>query len=232
VIGVFESYAYEAIFVAILLDTIGLPVPGEIVLLAAGFLVSTGRIELIQAILVAALGAILGDTVTYWIGRRVGVAGQRRLVGFYCTWTACTLGSARCVERAEALLQRFRGWVVLAAKFIAGARVFMPPVAGVSALSYGRFLLFDASGSLLWSALVVGLGALVGREWEGIAHGLEETYRVLGLALVAVLVGYFGWKLARRRRYGAPPPTLNPPLAPESGRSAAKRPVPATRHTS
>lgn len=83
-IGFFESYAYEAIFVAVLLDTIGLPVPGEIVLLGAGFLVSTGRIALIPAILVAALGAVLGDSVTYWLGRRVGVAGQRRLVGLYC----------------------------------------------------------------------------------------------------------------------------------------------------
>jgi hypothetical protein len=61
VIGFFESYAYEAIFVAVLLDTVGLPVPGEIILLAAGFLVSTGRIEPIQAILVAALGAVLGE---------------------------------------------------------------------------------------------------------------------------------------------------------------------------
>lgn len=135
------------------------------------------------------------------------------------------------MERAEGLLHRFHGWVVLVAKFIAGARVFMPPVAGASALSYGRFLLFDASGSLLWSALVIGLGALVGREWEGIAHSLEEIYRILGLALVTVLVGYFGWKLARRRRYGPPPPTLNPSLPSESGRSAAERPAPGTRHT-
>lgn len=203
--AIFESYAYGAIFVAVLLDTIGLPVPGEIVLLAAGFLVSAGRIELIPAILLAALGAVLGDSLTYWLGRRVGVAGKRRLVGLYCTWTACTLGSARCVERAEGLLQRFRGWVVLAAKFIAGARVFVPPVAGASSLSYGRFLLFDAAGSLLWIALIVGLGALLGREWEPIARGLEETYRLLGLALVGLLAGYLAWKLARRRRYGAPP---------------------------
>lgn len=199
-----ESYAYEAIFAAVLLDTIGLPVPGEVVLLAAGFLVSTGRIELIPAILVAALGAVLGDSVTYWLGRRVGAAGERRLVGLYCAWTACTLGSARCVARADSLLRRFRGWVVLVAKFIAGARVFMPPVAGASALSYGRFLLFDTTGSLLWSALVVGIGALSGREWENIARGLEGAYRLLGLTLVALLGFYFAWKLARRRRYGAP----------------------------
>lgn len=230
-IALFEAHAYQAIFVAVRLDTIGLPVPGEIVLLGAGFLVSTGRIELIPAILVAALGAILGDSVTYSLGRRVGMAGQERLVRVYCAWSACTLGSARCVERAEGLLRRFRGWVVLVGKFIVGARVFMPPVAGVSALSYGRFLLFAAAGSLLWSALVVGLGAFLGREWEAIARGVEETYRILGLALVALLVGYFAWKLARRRRYGPPPPTLNPALASESALSAAKRLLPGTRQT-
>jgi len=218
-IAIFESYAYLAIFVAILLDTIGLPVPGEVVLLGAGFLVSTGRIELIPAILLAALAAVLGDSVTYWLGRRVGAAGERRLVGLYCTWTACTLGSAHCVGRAEGLLRRFRGWVVLVAKFIAGARAFVPPVAGASALSFRRFLLFDAAGSLLWTALVVGLGALLGRQWEHIAQGLQHAYRLLGLTLVALPAAYIAWKLARRRRYGAPPPSLK--LSSDSGRSGA-----------
>jgi len=228
--AIFESYAYGAIFVAVVLDTIGLPVPGEIVLLAAGFLVSSGRIELIPAILLAALGAVLGDSVTYWLGRRVGVAGERRLVGLYCTWTACTLGSARCVERAEGLLRRFRGWVVLVAKFIAGARVFVPPVAGISALSYGRFLIFDAAGSLLWTTLAVGMGALLGREWEAIARGLEEAYRLLGLALVALLGAYFAWKLARRRRYGWPPPALKPSSNSESARSSSEQVALGTRN--
>jgi len=96
------------------------------------------------------------------------------------------------------------------AKLIAGARVFMPPVAGASALSYPRFLLFDALGSLLWTAPVVGLGALLGREWEGIARGLEQAYRLLGLALVTFIVSYFAWKFVRRHQYGAPRPGLTP----------------------
>jgi membrane protein DedA with SNARE-associated domain len=215
--AIFESYTYGAVFVAVLLHTIGLPVPGEVVLLAAGFLVSAGRLELIPVILVAVLGAVLGDTVTYWLGRRVGVAGERRLVGLYCVWTACTLGSARCVERAEGLLGRFRGWVVLVAKFIAGARVFVPPVAGASALPYRRFLLFDVVGSLLWTTLVLSLGAWLGREWEHTAQGLEHASRLLALALVALVGGYLAWKLARRRGYGPARPSLTPSSG--SGRS-------------
>ncbi|MBI2467701.1 MAG: DedA family protein [Candidatus Rokubacteria bacterium] len=230
-----ESYAYGAVFVAVLLDTIGLPVPGEVVLRAAGFLVSAGRIALIPAILVAALGAVLGDTVTYWLGRRVGVAGERRLVGLYCAWTTCTLGSARCVERAEGLLTKFRGWVVLVAKFIAGVRVFVPPVAGASALPYRKFLLFDAVGSLLWTTLVVGLGALAGREWEETARGLEQAYRLLGLGLAALLGGYVAWKLARRRRYGPPPASLRRSVSseePDLQRPAANGLAPDTREAS
>jgi len=160
------------------------------------------------------------------------VAGERRLVGLYCTWTACTLGSAHCVEQAEGLLRRFRGWVVLVAKFIAGARVFVPPLAGASPLSYGRFLLFDAAGSLLWTALVVGLGALLGRGWENTARGLEHAYRLLGLALVTVMGGYLVWKLARRHRFGAARPHLELPVGSgESGpeRSKAARPAVETQ---
>lgn len=221
-IAIFQSHAYEAIFTAVLLDTIGLPVPGEVVLLAAGFLVSTGRIELIPAILVAALGAVLGDSVTFWLGRRYGVAGEGRLAGAYCAWTACRLGSARCVERAGGLLRRFRGWVVPVAKFIAGARVFMPPVAWALGLSFRRFLLLDAAGSLLWIALVVGLGALLGQEWEASARGIEHAYRLLGLVVLALLAGYLGWKLARRRRHGAPPPSLKLSADSDSERAGAE----------
>lgn len=210
-----ESYAYGGVLLAVFLDTLGLPVPGEVVLLAAGFLVSAGKLQLLPTVLLAAAGAVLGDSVTYWLGRWTGVATGRRVVGLYCAWTACTLGSAHCAERAERLLRRFRGWVVLVAKFIAGARVFVPPAAGASVLSYGRFLLFDAAGSLLWTTLVVGIGALFGREWEAMARGLEEGYRILGLALLGFLGGYFAWKVARRWRYGAPPrsPTLSPDSA-------------------
>ncbi|MBI2455697.1 MAG: DedA family protein [candidate division NC10 bacterium] len=223
-IPLLQSYAYGGLFLAVLLDTIGLPVPGEVVLLAAGFLVSTGRLEPIPAILVAALGAVLGDSVTYWLGRRAGVAGERRLVALYCAWTACTLGSARCAERAEGLLSRFRGWVVVVAKFVAGARVFVPPIAGASALSFPRFLVLDAAGSLLWTALVVGAGAWLGRQWEATAGGVEHGYRLVGLALVILLAAYVAWKLGRRRRYGAAPAAAGPSLDGGSGPVTQPRP--------
>jgi len=176
-----------------------------------------------EAIFVAALAAVLGDSVTYWLGRRVGMAGERRLVGLYRAWTACTLGSARCVARAEGLLRRFRGWVVLVAKFIAGARVFMPPVAGVSGLSYGRFLIFAAAGSLLWTTLVVAVGVLIIQEWEGTARGLEQAYRLAAVALVALLGGYVAWKFTRRRRHGSAPLRLGTASNSEAARRAAER---------
>lgn len=223
-IALFESHAYAAVFIAVLLDTTGLPVPGEVALLAAGFLVSTGRVELIPAILVATLGAVLGDSVTFWVGRRVGVAVEGRLVRLYCAWTACTLGSAHCVERAESLLRRFRGWVVFAAKFIAGARIFIPPVAGASAWSFRRFLLFDAAGSLVWTALILGMGALMGNQWETAARGLGQVYDLIPVAVVGFLWVYFAWKVVWRVRYG-PPGALSRPSAKSDagGKDTARR---------
>lgn len=224
IVTLFEAHAYEAIFVAVLLDTIGLPVPGEVVLLATGFLASTGPIEPIPAILIAALAAVLGDSVTYWLGRRVGMAGQRRLVGLYRAWTACTLGSAHCAERAEGLLRRFRSSIILVAKFVAGARVLVPPVAGASGLSLRRFLLLDAAGSLLWTALVLGVGALLGRQWETTAAGIKpEVYDLFPVALAGFVVVYLAWKVAWRRRFGAPRVLLGISAEPESQGRAYRR---------
>jgi membrane protein DedA with SNARE-associated domain len=201
------------------------------VLLAAGFLVSAGRMEPIPAILVATLGAVLGDSATYWLGRRAGVAGQRRLVGLYCAWTACTLGSAHCVKRAEGLLRRCRGSVVLVAKFIAGARVFVPPIAGVSALSFRRFLLFDAAGSLMWTALIIGVGARLGYERETAVGKFVRASDLLAAILAAFLAVYVAWKVAWRRRYGPPSSRLATPAWRETEASEAEPSALRTRWT-
>lgn len=200
-----ESHAHLAIFLVILLDTIGLPVPGEVFLLAAGFLVSAGKASLLPTILMAAVGAVLGDMVTFGLGR---LAGKRRLIRLYAAWNGCTLASHRCQEDAEALVRRFRLRIVLVAKFIPGVRVFVPPLAGASSQPLVRFLCLDAAGSLLWAAGGVTLGTLLGREWEHSARSLEEAYRVGVPLLAASLTAHLGWKLLRRRRYGSAAPDL------------------------
>lgn len=200
-----ESHAHLVIFVVILLDTVGLPVPGEVFLLAAGFLVSSGKSSLLPTILMAASGAVLGDTVTFGLGR---LAGKGRLIRLYAAWNGCTLASHRCQENAEALVRRFRLRIVLVAKFIPGLRVLVPPLAGASSQPLVHFVCLDAAGSLLWAAGVVGLGTVLGRQWEHSVRSLEEAYRLGVLVLFASPTAHLGWKLLRRGRYGPAAPDL------------------------
>jgi membrane protein DedA with SNARE-associated domain len=195
-----ESHTHVAIFLVILLDTVGLPIPGEVFLLAAGFLVSAGRASFLPTALMAAAGAVLGDAATFGLGR---LAGQGRLMRLYATWNGCTLASHRCRDDAESLVRRFRLRIVLVAKFIPGARVFVPPLAGASSQSLAHFLWLDAAASRAWTALGVTLGMMVGREWERSARSLEEAYRMGGLGVAFALSVHLGWKLQRRYRYGA-----------------------------
>ncbi len=205
------SYGYAAIFVAVFVDTLGAPVLGELVLLAAGVLVSTGRVELAPAIVLATLAAVLADTATFWVGRWARRATPHGVAGTTRRWLVCTLGSARSSERILRLVRLFGDWLVFAGKFIPGVRVLIPPIAGASSLGYGRFLVVDTAASTLWSAAGITAGALMGRPLEETAHSLHGASPVAGIVVIALLGGYVTWKVAQCRAR-ATGPAVEPPL--------------------
>ncbi len=207
---IFSAHAYAAIFTAIFVDTLGVPALGEIVLLAAGVLVSTGRAELAPAILLASLAAVLADTATFWVGRWARQATPGTLAGASRRWLIGTLGSARSPERTLRLARRLGGWLVFAGKFIPGVRVLVPPVAGASSLGYRRFLAADTAASLLWSGAGITVGALLGRPWDETARSLYGAAPVAGMLVLLLLGGHVTWKAAQRRSR-APGSAVEPP---------------------
>lgn len=203
-----ESHGYWVVFVGLTLDMMGLPFPGEIVLLWAGFLIFLGVLEFPYVVLLATAAVLIGESFTYSLGRLIGEKGEKKVVEFYCRWTACTLGSAQCVERTEAYLHRFRSWSLLFAKFLFGVRAFICPTAGMLNISYREFFLFDLLGTAVWSSTFSFLGFLLGSQWHYVAQGLEKAQMVLGWLILFSLAFYLGFKIYKNRRYGSPPRTL------------------------
>ncbi|MBI4489394.1 MAG: DedA family protein [Deltaproteobacteria bacterium] len=203
-----ESHGYGVVFVGLTLDMMGLPFPGEIVLLWAGFLIFLGVLEFPYVVLLATAAVLIGESFTYSLGRLVGERGEKRLVEFYCRWTACTLGSAHCMEKTEGYLQRFRSWSLLFAKFLFGVRAFICPAAGMLKISYRKFLLFDLLGTIIWSSTFTFLGFMLGAQWHYLAQGLEKAQMVFGWITLFSLAFYLIFKIYKNRRYGSPPTTL------------------------
>lgn len=194
-LGLFVQYGYLLVFVAVFLDNAGLPLPGELALLTFGFLARTGHLNIGWGVVAAWVGALAGDTLSYWLGRVGGLS----LLRTYCR---VTLGSGECVNKAVAYYQRFGRIAIVLGRFVMGVRAFLMPLAGSARVPYSQFVLFDAIGALLWSTVFIVGGYVLGNQVEDVSqrfHGLEI---VVGSMLLAAFAVYVGLKLWRRRRYG------------------------------
>jgi membrane protein DedA with SNARE-associated domain len=179
--GLFIAYGYLIVFTAILLDNAGLPIPGELLLLAFGVLAKDGHLDLLLGLAVAATAALVGDNVGYWVGR---LAGTR-------------------VFKRAGRTPRFRPGrlSVVFGRFVIGARVLLAPAAGLTRMPFGRFLVFDAVGCIVWAALFILIGYASGIKTEVMQQGLK----VVGIAAqVAIAIALGAWAIsriaARRRR--------------------------------
>jgi membrane protein DedA with SNARE-associated domain len=148
------QHGYWVVFVIIMLESAGVPLPGETVLiLASVYAGATGELGLSLIIACAAAGAILGDNIGFWIGRRWGAKFLLRYGKFI------HLPEER-LKLGQYLFARHGAKIVFFGRFIAFLRVLAALLAGVNKYHWPQFLFFNAAGGITW-ALVVGIGAYV-----------------------------------------------------------------------
>jgi membrane protein DedA with SNARE-associated domain len=192
-----QGHGYLAIFFGLLLEYLGLPIPGELILLFFGALVYWGKLELWVAVSVGMAAVLLGNHFWFFAGRR----GGRRWLHLLCR---ATLGSTQCISRTERFFQRYGPASLLFAKFVPGFRTFAVPLAGMTGIAYSRFLLFETLGSLFWLIGTLSLGMLMATQLNrAVTHILHlgSTITVL-LVLTALIV--FSLRLRKRLKYGDP----------------------------
>ena len=174
-----QTWGYGVIFVAMLLENAGLPLPGETVTLLGGYAAGSGQLKLAGVMAAAAAGAVVGDNLGYWMGRRYGwelIQRVGRLLG----------QSPDALERLRHTFQRHAGPSVLLGRFVAVLRVVAGPMAGAVHMPYGRFLLCNTTGALVWSGSMVTLAWLGGR-WLPL-HTLVQGVVQFGLGALLLLV--------------------------------------------
>jgi membrane protein DedA with SNARE-associated domain len=172
------QHSYIAVFCIVALESAGIPLPGETALvLAAMFAGATGLIDIKIVILLAAAGAILGDNMGFWAGRRYGLP---LLLNF---GHRIGLHDDR-IKLGQYLFAHHGAKIVFFGRFIAILRIFAAFLAGVNRYGWGQFLFYNASGGIIW-ALVFGLGGYAfGEAFEHVAGPLGRI--TLGLAVVGL----------------------------------------------
>lgn len=193
-LNLFKSYGYWIVFFGVMLENAGLPVPGETILLAAGFCASLGHFSIPMVMLIATTGAVLGDNCGYWIGHRVGRSVLLKYGGYVM------LSEAR-FRSMETFFAKHGDKTVLVARFITGFRVFTALFAGASGMRWRTFFIFNVLGAISWAVVMTLLGFFFGQSW----HLLEQYIKGAGflLAGVVALIFIVHYLLKRRKRIAA-----------------------------
>lgn len=187
--GVLRSWGYAAVGGVLLGENVGLPLPGETILVAAALYAGTGRLNIWLVALVAFVASVGGACLGYLIGDR----GGRPLLERYGKFVFVT---PERLDRLEKFFQRRGAVIVVVGRFVEGARQVMGIVAGVSEMTFKRFLVFTTIGAALWTAFWSGLGYFAGDHVETISH--YATY--VAIALGVLVVGWIGWHIYHRRQ--------------------------------
>src|SRR5829696_3195015 len=193
VLSLTEHYGYLVVLFGVMLESTGVPLPGETILLAAGVLVQRGHLDLGDTIAFGILGAVLGDHIGYWVGREGGRPFVLRW-GRYLFITPARLG------RAEAFFARHGGKAVFLARFFSGLRVFGALVAGISRMRWGSFLLYNALGGAVWATAVILLGYFLGSSMGLVERWLGRATLVLASVLAVVVAFYLAYRWAANNR--------------------------------
>ncbi|MGZ4115162.1 MAG: VTT domain-containing protein [Actinomycetota bacterium] len=175
---------------------LGIVFPGEIAVILGGVLAYNGRVGLVSVLVAAVLGAIVGDTVGYWVGREWGEQ-ILRWIGRRLPFLKHRVDDD--IERARAFIRKRGGVAVLIGRFAAALRATVPGLAGMSDLHYPTFLAYNAVGGLIWGTSFVLLGYFAGAAWKRAASDASKV----GLAVLALIVlGLIASRIVRNIRAG------------------------------
>lgn len=197
---------YCQLFVVVLAQQLGLPLPSVVFLMVAGALSAHRAMNPMVILVLGVVGCLAGDGVWFWIGRKWGPKAIRVV----CRFAA---DPRRCSRNAQDKFRRYGLPVMCVAKFVPGLDAVMPPLAGAEGVSFTRFLAPDAVGSLLWSACYAGLGYVFSDQLNAAIRWVRDCGTALGMAIVVPILLFAGWRgvvLARvicelRRRRITPP---------------------------
>jgi len=185
----FANHFYIGLYVLMLIDTVGLPLPSELPLLYGGYLIWQHKISIVPAGFIAAAGALTGSLIAYAISRQVGRAVVLR-------WGRRVLITEDHLHRSEVWFERRGAAAVFLCRMIPLARTLISIPAGIAEMEPIRFGIYSFAGSLPWAFALLGIGWALGSSYKKVVGSFTLAGVIVG---VIVLAGIVWWLLRRRR---------------------------------
>lgn len=190
----FLKYGYWILFLWVLIEQLGVPIPSVPLLLAAGTLTSTHRMSLPLVLIAVVLGSLVSDSLWYWMGKKYGGA----VVKLLCR---LSMESNTCVRKTENYFSNHGAGALVVAKFIPGLGTVAAPIAGQTGMEYRLFALYDTAGILLWAVAFTLGGRFFGDLLKRDANALAWAARFGFLLFVLLLLAFFVWRFFRQRAF-------------------------------
>jgi membrane protein DedA with SNARE-associated domain len=193
-IEILIRHGYVVLFMGVLGEQLGLPLPAGLLLLGGGALAGGGQLSLILAFLLSATACFLSDNLWYQIGLRRGSS----VLPFLCR---ISLNPDSCVRRTQNIFSRYGAKSLLVVKFFPGVNTIAAPLSGIMRMRLKRFLLFDGLGSCIWAGSFMGVGYVLSNQIEKAADKASRIGVLLWVIVVGSLLVYIAWKAAQRQRF-------------------------------
>lgn len=188
------SYGYLAVFIFVGVESIGIPVPGETMLVTAAIYAgTTGRLSIVGVIIASSAGAIVGDNIGYVIGR----TGGYRLLKRYGRYIRLDENRLRL---GQYLFHKHGPKVVFFGRFISVLRIFAAFLAGVNQMHWRRFLLFNALGGIIWSTLYGVAAYLLGQQLLRLSGEVDLVLAIVGVTVIIAAIVFLRRNEARLQR--------------------------------
>ena len=186
--GLVHHYGLLALFLLVMLESSGVPLPGETALITAGIFAARGDLSIEEVIVVAAVAAIVGDNIGYWLGRE----GANRLLDGFGPLKRRSEGGR---EWAERYFEKHGAKTIFIARFVAVLRVTAAWAAGISRMHWWTFFVWNAAGGICWAVLIGLVAYFFGHAAaDAIGHyGLIGGAVIVGVG-IAALVGVHFWR--------------------------------------
>jgi membrane protein DedA with SNARE-associated domain len=187
-------HGYVLIFVTVLAESLGMPVPAALALVAGGAAAAAGLLHLSTLLVLSVLAMMLGDSLLFVMGRYMGWA----LLGFLCK---LSVNPETCILRsAESFYKRGKA-TLLFAKFIPGINTMAPPLAGSMKMRLDIFLRFDLAGASLYAVVYIALGFLFRDVLASLAHGFDTAGRAVEWVTACALIAYGAYRVWLYRKH-------------------------------
>lgn len=192
VIRMIHSAGTPAIALLMFIENVFPPIPSELIMPLAGYMVTRGQLSMIAVIAAGTIGSVLGALPLYYLGRKVGAKRMKELAERHGRWVTVSPDE---IERAKGWFDRHGGMAVLLCRLVPGVRSLISIPAGIDKMNLAAFLAYTTVGSAIWTALLAWLGHALGSNFEKVGEYLDPVSWVVLGGLLAMYV----WRVVRHK---------------------------------